>query len=220
MKFQLPKLPYELDALEPFMTADQLKTHYRHHHQSYIDKVNTAIQRLGLANVTLEKLILNHDGDLFNNAAQAWNHTFFWYGLTAASQPLGPDSAFLKAVKKHFTSLDDLKQQLMDSAANLFGSGYTWIVSDESGDVQIMNTHNGDTPLRLEHTYPLWTCDIWEHSYYIDYRQDRKKYLSAVWDHVNWAFVEENFKLKRIPNMSHLMIDVDRAKDNSAPSYM
>lgn len=155
MKFQLPKLPYELDALEPFMTADQLKTHYRHHHQSYIDKVNTAIQRLGLANVTLEKLILNHDGDLFNNAAQAWNHTFFWYGLTAASQPLGPDSAFLKAVKKHFTSLDDLKQQLMDSAANLFGSGYTWIVSDESGDVQIMNTHNGDTPLRLEHTYPL-----------------------------------------------------------------
>lgn len=220
MKFKLPNLPYPADALEPFMSEDQLRTHYTKHHQAYIDKVNKAVEEMDLKNVTLEKLILNHDGDLFNNAAQAWNHTFFWYGLSPKSQRPSADGLFMKSVNKNFEGLEDLKSRLIDSAVSLFGSGYTWIVSDEHGEVQIMNTHNADNPIRLEHTHPLWCCDVWEHAYYVDYRQERKKYLEQAWNHINWEFVEQCYQLKQIPNMTRLMVDQGDADSvKSVPFY-
>jgi Fe-Mn family superoxide dismutase len=206
MKFRLPALPWEEDGLEPFLSREAVEAHYYGHHKTYVEKVNQFVDKLALEGVSLEKLILNYDGAVYDNAAQAWNHTFYWLGLTPHSKTLGESSALLRSINTQFGSINGMKERFLEIAGNLFGSGWTWFVSNDSGEIDIVNTHNGDNPLRFEHSHPLWTCDVWEHAYYVDYRFKRKEYLNGAWDHINWEFVEECFHLKRIPNMSRLML--------------
>jgi Fe-Mn family superoxide dismutase len=206
MSYQLPKLPWTPADLKPFLSTDQVETHYSGHHKAYVDKVNKAIVDQKLGNPTLESLILNQEGGLFNNAAQAWNHTFYWYGL--APKAKGPDAGgrFMGAVNKKFGGMDGLRDRFMDAGTSLFGSGWTWIVATKEGDLDIANTQNADNPMRLKGVRPLWTCDIWEHAYYIDYKNVRKTYLERAWEHVNWDFVAANYEGSETPNMSKLMM--------------
>jgi len=205
MKFQLPVLPWEKNALEPHISAETIEIHYNGHQKAYVDKVNLLTEKLGLENLTLEKIILNYDGALYDNAAQAWNHTFYWLGLKKNSPPIAPDGDFMKAIDSQFGSIEEFQDRFMECAKNLFGSGWTWLICNENGELNFINTHNADNPIRYEASHPLWTCDIWEHAYYIDYRNKRPKYLEGIWNLVNWPFVEETYRLKRIPNMTKLM---------------
>lgn len=207
MKFHLPRLPFGHAELEPFLSSEQVDTHYFGHHKAYVEQVNKLVVDLGLPDATLEYIIHNQDGKLFNNGAQAWNHTFFWMGLTPLTP--GPDvrGPLMTAINKKFGSLDAMKEKFVDSAASLFGSGWTWLVTTPDGEVEIVNTQNADNPMRLERVRPIWTCDVWEHAYYVDYRNERKEYLRSAWRHVNWEFVERNFLTEEIPNMTRLMTD-------------
>ena len=205
MKFQLPVLPWKKHELEPFLSAEALECHYYGHHQGYIDKTNELIEKLGLRNVSLEKIILNYDGNLYDNAAQAWNHTFYWLGLKPVPDPVREESDLMRAIESQFGSIEGMKAKFLECGGNLFGSGWTWLISGEGGELSFVNTHNGDNPIRFQDSHPVWTCDVWEHAYYVDYRNQRREYLEGAWKHVNWTFVEDCFRLKRIPNMSKLM---------------
>src|SRR5665213_656267 len=215
MKFQLPVLPWEEDALEPHISAETIELHYNGHQKAYVDKVNELSEKLDLEDLSLEKIILNHDGAIYENAAQAWNHTFYWLGLMPSAPAITPGGEFMKSVSSQFGSIEQLKDRFMDCGANLFGSGWTWLIANENGEINFINTHNADNPIRYEASHPLWTCDIWEHAYYVDYRNHRKDYLEAAWSLVNWPFVEECFRLKQIPNMSKLMVAGDPAMTSS-----
>jgi len=215
MKFRLPALPFDEDALEPFLSREAIQAHYYGHHKAYIDKVNGFIDKLGLEGVSLEKLVLNYDGAVYDNAAQAWNHTFFWLGLAPTAKVLPDEAEMMRAINAQFGSLNGMKERFIEVASVLFGSGWTWLVTNDNGEIDIINTHNGDNPLRFERCHPLWCCDIWEHAYYIDYRFKRKDYLNAIWEHVNWEFVNECFHLKRIPNMTRLMLSEDRLNEQA-----
>jgi Fe-Mn family superoxide dismutase len=219
VNFQLPDLPWSFGDLEPFLSKEAVEFHYFGHHKAYIDKVNAATEKLGLQNITLEKLILNYDGTLYNNAAQAWNHTFYWLGLSPVAHNLNPEGPFRSAVTKQIGSLENLKKRFMDYSGSLFGSGWTWLVVNDEGEIDVINTHNGDNPLCFGNCYPLWACDVWEHAYYVDYRFKRADYLKGMWDAANWSFVEANFVAKRIPNMSKMMI-AGAANENAASSFL
>jgi superoxide dismutase, Fe-Mn family len=219
MKFQLPILPWEKDALEPQISAETIEVHYNGHQKAYVNKVNELTEKLGLENLSLEKIILNYDGALYENAAQAWNHTFYWLGLKPSAPAITEGGEFMEAIHSQFGSVEGLKERFIECASNLFGSGWTWLISNENGEINFINSHNADNPIRYEASHPLWTCDIWEHAYYLDHRNERKKYLEAAWSLVNWPFVEECFKLKRIPNMSKLMV-ADETPDVAAVSFL
>jgi Fe-Mn family superoxide dismutase len=205
MKFQLPVLPWEKNALEPYISNETIEWHFNGHQKAYVDKTNQLVEKMGLEGLSLEKIILNYDGALYDNAAQAWNHTFYWQGLKPSAAEPSKDGDFMAAIIDHFGSLDDMKEQFFECAANLFGSGWTWLITNERGEIDFINTHNADNPIRYEASYPLWTCDVWEHAYYVDYRKDRKKYLEGVWKLVNWENIEACYGLKRIPNMTKFM---------------
>lgn len=206
MKFHLPILPWEKNALEPTISAETIEWHYNGHHKAYVDKTNEMVEKMGLDDLTLEKIVLNHDGSLYDNAAQAWNHTFYWLGLHPGGKAPSANGNFMAAVTEQFGTMDGLKKQFMECGANLFGSGWTWLITDERGELDFINTHNADNPIRYEASYPLWVCDIWEHAYYVDYRKDRKRYLEGIWRLVNWELAERCFEQKRIPNMTRLML--------------
>lgn len=193
MAHQLPELPYAMDALAPVISEETLQYHYGKHHQAYVNKLNDAIRDTDQEELPLETLIQRADGGLFNNAAQTWNHTFYWNCLS----PDGggdPDGALSTALKGAFGSVDAFKSQFNEAAAPNFGSGWTWLVRRINGDLEIANTSNAGNPLR-DGDQPLFTVDVWEHAYYIDYRNGRADYLDAIWDIVNWDFVAERFKL-------------------------
>ena len=149
---------------------------------------------------------------------QAWNHTFFWMGLTPNSTE--PGGEVTRAVQAQFGSLENLKKRFVETAAGLFGSGWTWLVVNDSNQIDVVNTRNGDNPLCFNNSYPLWTCDIWEHAYYIDYRNQRKDYLEKIWSKVNWEFVAENLEAKRIPNMSRLMQSNGLSEEATTASFI
>lgn len=214
MKLQLPKLPFGHAELEPFQSSEQLDTHYYKHHKAYIEQVNLLSEEMNLKTPTLEYIIHNHDGKLFNNAAQAWNHTFFWMGLAPMSAGPNTGGPLMAAIQKKYGSVDGLRERFVDAAASVFGSGWTWLVATPDGELDIVNTSNADNPMRLERVRPIWTCDVWEHAYYIDYKNDRKEYLKRSWRHVNWDFVERNFTTEEIPNMTRLMISSDAPSPN------
>ncbi len=187
MSFTLPDLPYEKNALEPHISAETLDYHYGKHHQAYVDKLNAAVEDTPEADKSLEEIIRSASGGIFNNAAQVWNHTFYWNCLS----PNGggePDGALAEAIKRDFGSFDNFKEKFSDSAVGNFGSGWTWLVQNEDGSLAIVNTDDADTPLTGS-ARPLLTCDVWEHAYYIDYRNARPKYIEAFWKLVNWEFV-------------------------------
>ena len=191
MAFELPALPYPQDALEPHISSETLEYHYGKHHKTYVDKLNGLAEGTDLANKTLEEVIRSSEGGVFNNAAQIWNHTFYWNCLS----PTGggaPDGAVADAIDAAFGSFDAFKDEFTNSAVNNFGSSWTWLVKKADGGLAIVNTSNAGTPLTDEGVTPLLTVDLWEHAYYIDYRNARPKYMEAFWALVNWAFVNAN----------------------------
>jgi Fe-Mn family superoxide dismutase len=192
MAFTLPELPYAQDALEPHISAETLSFHYGKHHNTYVVKLNGLIEGTDLAEKSLEEIVKSSTGGVFNNAAQVWNHTFYWNCLApnAGGQPTG---ALAAAIDASFGSFEEFKAKFTDSAINNFGSSWTWLVKNADGSLAIVNTSNAATPLTDEGVTPLLTCDLREHAYYIDYRNVRPDYLNAFWALVNWEFASANF---------------------------
>jgi len=191
MKHELPELPYPKDALEPHISAETLEFHHGKHHATYVTKLNGLIEGTEFADASLEEIIKKAEGGIFNNGAQVWNHTFYWNCMS----PNGggePSGDVADAINKAFGSFDDFKAKFADMGANNFGSGWTWLVKNGDGSVEIVNTSNAANPIRDGKT-PLLTCDVWEHAYYIDYRNARPKYIEAFWNLVNWEFVDQNY---------------------------
>ncbi|MDR9467149.1 Fe-Mn family superoxide dismutase [Marinospirillum sp.] len=192
MAFELPALPYEKNALEPHMSAETLEYHHGKHHNTYVTKLNGLISGTDLEGKSLEEIIKAAEpGPLFNNSAQVWNHTFFWNCLSpnGGGEPTG---AVAEAIKAKWGSFEDFQKEFEDKAANNFGSGWTWLVKNASGDLEIVNTSNAGTPMTDGKT-ALLTVDVWEHAYYIDHRNSRPNYLKAFWALANWDFVNKNF---------------------------
>ena len=189
MKHQLPQLPYDLKALAPFVSEEQMDYHYNKHHAAYFNKLNTLIDGKPEADLSLEDLVIKSAGGVFNNAAQAWNHTFFWNCMSPSGGKM-PKGDLLEAIKKDFGSFEEFKKKFSDAAAALFGSGWAWLAKDASGKLEIMPLSNADTPLKHQKS-ALLTLDVWEHAYYIDYRNRRPDFIEKFWDVVNWDFAEK-----------------------------
>jgi Fe-Mn family superoxide dismutase len=186
----LPELPYSRNALEPYMSRETLDYHYGKHHKGYVDKVNALIAGTKFAEASLQELVLESDGALFNSAAQAWNHDFFWNCLSPRRQSPGKE---LTRALEPFGDSTSFQVQFEKAALEQFGSGWAWLVKDSAGALKIVTSANADTPIREGHI-PLLTCDVWEHAYYIDHRNDRDAYLKNFWQLVNWEFVTANLQ--------------------------
>ena len=191
MAFELPALPYEKNALEPHISSETLDFHYGKHHNTYVQKLNGLVEGTDLEGKSLEDIIKTSSGGVFNNAAQIWNHTFYWNSLSpnGGGEPTG---AVADAINAAFGSFEDFKAKFNDMAVNNFGSSWTWLVKKADGSLDIINTSNAGTPI-TEGLTPLITVDLWEHAYYIDYRNVRPDYLKGFWALVNWDFANENF---------------------------
>jgi Fe-Mn family superoxide dismutase len=190
--FELPKLPYAMDALQPHISKETLEYHYGKHHQAYVNNLNNLTKDTEFAAMSLEDIIMKASGGMFNNAAQDWNHTFYWNSLTPNSSG-EPGGKLADAIKKKFGSFDEFKKQFTQSATTLFGSGWTWLAKDAHGELEIMNTGNAGLPMKDGKT-ALLTCDVWEHAYYIDYRNVRANYVEHFWKIANWDFAAQNFE--------------------------
>lgn len=190
MAIELPPLPYAMDGLAPHISARTLEFHYGKHHFTYVTNLNALIADTRWADAPLEDIIKQADGGVFNNAAQVWNHTFYWNCLS----PQGggePKDKTAAALAQSFSSLDEFKMLFTNKAVTLFGSGWAWLVKDSRGQLKIVQTSNAGTPLTDTGMTPLLTCDVWEHAYYLDYQNARFKYLDAFWQLVDWTKVEE-----------------------------
>lgn len=192
MTFELPALPYALDALAPAISKETLEYHYGKHHQAYVTNLNKLIEGTDFQNKSLEDIVKTSNGGLFNNAAQVWNHTFYWHCLSpqGGGKPTGELAA---AIDKAFGSFDAFKEKFSQTAIATFGSGWAWLVKNNDGSLEIISTSNAGTPM-TEGKKALLTCDVWEHAYYIDYRNARPNYVNIFWNLVNWDFVTKNFK--------------------------
>ena len=192
MKHELPPLPYALDALQPHISRETLEYHYGKHHQTYINTLNDMIRGTEFENMSLEDIVRKSKGPVFNNAGQAWNHAFYWNCMSpkCGGKPAGK---LAKAIDSKFGSLDEFKKQFSKAAAGTFGSGWAWLVKHPDGSIAIESTSNAGTPITTDRK-PLLTCDVWEHAYYIDYRNVRGDYIAAFWNVVNWKFVAERFE--------------------------
>lgn len=191
MAFELPPLPYAHDALAPHMSKETLEYHHDKHHKTYVDNLNKLVPGTEFEGKDLETIILKSSGGVFNNAAQIWNHTFFWHCLS----PKGggePNGALADAIKRDFGSFDAFKEKFSDASIKQFGSGWGWLVKNKDGKLEITSTSNAGNPLTNGQT-PILTCDVWEHAYYIDYRNKRPDFLGAFWKLVNWEFAAANF---------------------------
>lgn len=192
MKHELPDLPYDISALEPHISKETLEYHHGKHHNAYVNNLNKMIAGTEFEDMTLEDIIKKSSAGIYNNAAQIWNHTFYWNCLTGGDQ--GDVSGDLAdAVTKKFGSIDDLKKEFTASALGNFGSGWTWLVKTSSGDVDIVNTSNAGCVIADGHQ-PILVCDVWEHAYYVDTRNDRGAYLKNFWELVNWSQVVKNYE--------------------------
>ena len=191
MEHKLPELPYAMDALEPHISRETLEYHYGKHHATYVTNLNNLIKDSEYADMSLEDIIMNSSGGVFNNAAQIWNHTFYWHSLS----PNGggePSGALADAINNSFGSFADFKEKFTQTAVTTFGSGWGWLVQQDDGSLTLASTSNAGTPLTEAGKTPLMTCDVWEHAYYIDYRNARPQYLAAFWELVNWDFAAAN----------------------------
>lgn len=198
MEHTLPALPYAMDALAPHLSKETLEFHYSKHHQTYVTNLNNLIKGTEYENLSLEDIIKQAPaGGIFNNAAQVWNHTFYWNGLmpngsqATTSSPIN-SIALADAITAKFGSLDKFKEEFTKTCVGTFGSGWGWLVKNADGGLELMSTSNAGTPMK-EGKVALLTCDVWEHAYYIDYRNLRPKYLESFWKIVNWDFVAKNF---------------------------
>lgn len=192
MSFSLPQLPYSLDALEPHISKETLEYHYGKHHNAYVTNLNKLIPGTEFEHLSLEEIIMKSKGGIFNNAAQVWNHSFYWLCLSpnGGGEPTGK---LAEAINQAFGSFDAFKEQFTQAAITTFGSGWAWLVQDKDGQLKITSTSNAGTPM-TEGVNALLTCDVWEHAYYIDYRNLRPDYVKAFWSLVNWEFVANNMR--------------------------
>jgi superoxide dismutase, Fe-Mn family len=191
MAHELPPLPYAKNALEPHISAETIEYHYGKHHQTYVTNLNNLVKGTEFEAMGLEDIVKKSSAGVFNNAAQVWNHTFYWNCL----KPNGggePTGALADAINKAFGSFASFKEKFSTSAVTNFGSGWTWLVKNPDGSVEIVNTSNAGTPMTSGKT-ALLTCDVWEHAYYIDYRNARAKYVESFWNLVNWDFVARHY---------------------------
>lgn len=191
MEYSLPSLPFKANELEPYMSKETIDYHYGKHHQSYIDGLNKLVANSEFVGKSLEYIITHSHGSTFNNAAQVWNHNFFWNCLS----PNGggaPSGSLASAIEKQWSSFNDFKEKFQSSALSNFGSGWTWLVRKSDGTLSIVNTTNAQTPLTTGDS-PILVIDVWEHAYYIDYRNARAKFVDAFWHIINWRFAEQNF---------------------------
>jgi len=191
MEHKLPALPYAKDALAPHISAETLEYHYGKHHATYVANLNKLIPGTEFENMALEEIVKKASGGIFNNAAQVWNHMFYWNSLS----PQGggePSGALADAINKTFGSFAAFKEKFTTTAIGTFGSGWAWLVKNADGSLAVESTSNAGTPLK-EGKRALLTCDVWEHAYYIDYRNARANYVEAFWKIVNWKFAEANF---------------------------
>jgi Fe-Mn family superoxide dismutase len=187
---KLPELPYPKNALEPHISAETLEYHYGKHHATYVEKLNKLIPGTEFEPASLEEIIRQASGGIFNNAAQVWNHTFYWNCMS----PDGggePEGGLATAIDDAFGSLAAFKDSFSEAAATNFGSGWTWLTRNPEGQLEIINTGNAGNPMTQD-KQPLLTCDVWEHAYYIDYRNARPRYIEAFWNIVNWDFIAQN----------------------------
>ena len=191
MAIEFAILPYAVDALEPHISRETIEFHYGKHYKAYVSNLNTLITSTKFFGKTLEFIVKNSCGNIFNNAAQAWNHSFYWQCLApdGGGEPTGK---LLDAIKQSFDSLASFKTQFIQAAVSLFGSGWVWLIINVQGKLELISTNNAGIPLVTYHVKPLLICDIWEHAYYIDYRNARLKYIEAYWQLINWKFVQEN----------------------------
>lgn len=188
MKFELPKLPYAPEALEPVISANTISFHYGKHHQAYVNNLNNLVVGTRFENETLEEIVMKAEGGIFNNGAQVWNHTFYWEGLGAKN--LAPTGKLLEKINTSFGTFENFKEVFADSAVKVFGSGWAWLVEDKEGNLKVVQTSNAGNPMR-DGLKPLFTCDVWEHAYYLDFQNRRPDYVKAFWGIVNWKKVEE-----------------------------
>ena len=188
LHFQLPPLPYAEDALAPVVSAETLKLHHGKHHKKYVDTMNQLLEKEQIPASTLEEVVRQSKGKLFNNAAQAWNHDFYWRSLSPKRQR--PQGAMLQRLEKDFGNYDKWADQFSQAAIGQFGSGWAWLV-EKDGRLQVMATSNAETPM-AQGVRCLLTVDVWEHAYYVDYRNERDRYVSAILDRLNWEFAEKN----------------------------
>jgi Fe-Mn family superoxide dismutase len=191
MAFELPALPYGTNRLVPFISEETLEFHHGKHHQTYVTNLNNLIVGTEFETSSLEEIILKSSGGIFNNAAQVWNHTFYWNSLApdAGGEPTG---ALADAINAQFGSFAQFKEEFTKCAVTTFGSGWAWLVKNTDGSLALVSTSNAGCPLTTGQK-PLLTCDVWEHAYYVDYRNARPKYLEAFWSLVNWEFAAANF---------------------------
>ena len=191
MAHELPPLPFAKDALAPVISAETIDFHYGKHHQAYVTNLNNLIPGTEFEHLSLEEIIQKSSGGIFNNAAQVWNHTFYWFGLSpnGGGEPTG---ALAEAINAKWGSFDEFKKAFNAVAAGTFGSGWAWLVKAADGSLDLVSTSNAATPLTTDKT-PLLTCDVWEHAYYIDYRNSRPNYLEGFWKLVNWDVVAKHF---------------------------
>ena len=215
MHFTLMTLPYEQTALEPHISAETVSYHYGKHHAGYVNKLNGLIAGTEHADKPLEHIVKYADGAIFNNAAQVFNHDFYWYGLSGTSTSLSVELSDM--IDRDFGSMEAFKEAFSAAAAGLFGSGWVWLVITKENKLEIEQTSNADTPIRHGRK-PLLTCDVWEHAYYIDRRNARPDYLENWWKLVNWEFASDNLaKVENDPISGYSQPCVD---DNEVCDYV
>jgi Fe-Mn family superoxide dismutase len=205
--FKLPTLPYPKTGLAPFLNEEQMSFHYDKHHKAYIDNLNKFIETdPSLKGKSLEEIVLSSTGGIFNNAAQIWNHTFYWFNMAPTGQGGSASAELSAAITKDFGSMDELKAKFVDGGMKTFGSGWIWLCVDNAGKLSLVSTSNAAVPFTNNGPTPLCVADVWEHAYYVDYRNARLKYLEIFWSHINWTFVSENFASKKVRDLTKSMI--------------
>ena len=187
MAYELPALPYAMDALEPYISKETLEYHYGKHHAAYVNNLNKLVDGTAFADSGLEEIIKSGDGGVFNNGAQVWNHTFYWNCMSPEGNR-EPSGALLNAIKSDFGSFEEFKDKFSVAAATLFGSGWAWLVKTPMGKLDIIQESNAGNPLRTGFE-PIMTCDVWEHAYYIDKRNRRPAYIDDFWNLVDWETI-------------------------------
>lgn len=191
MAFKLPELPYEMNALEPYISQKTIEFHYGKHHLTYVNNLNRLIVDTDFENSSFEEIILKSEGGIFNNAAQIWNHTFYWNCLTPNGGGV-PRGELISAIEKTFGSFEEFKEKFSTAAATLFGAGWTWLVKNKKDELEIIQSPNAGNPMTDGYT-PILTCDVWEHAYYLDKQNRRPAYIEDFWKLIDWQAAEQRF---------------------------
>lgn len=217
MKHVPIKLPYALDALEPFLSKETMHYHYNKHHAGYVNKLNALIQNTEYDTMSLKSIITHSEGAIFNNAAQAFNHNFYWNSLSPVKT--APSKALKQKIVEVFGGMEQFRDQFLKSAADNFGSGWTWLMLDQHEHLHVVNTSNADTPV-AHHNTPLIACDVWEHAYYLDYKNARPDYLQAFYDHINWDNASKIFENTEHLNQVGLSSIISNDPDDEMSDYL